>query len=280
MIRFISRLAFLALAATVLSCATKKEKPAPGQTASTSKPPLKSGKPTPTPSVTPAPSPTPQVRYTATVRVEGQDPIQQVLSADAQSSPSPQPSPSATPAASPTPAAKSAAAPNFFSRTWQKVFPPKATPTPQPSTSSLGAMSFRVTTGDRSNTPWPQRANSGPAVPTPTPIAFRRPSSENYLSRTWHKFFPKKQVPPSAEPPQWIGTVKLVNDREGYALIDAASSYALPNGETLNAVGNSAESGVLRVTADRNPPFFIADIVSGKPKAGDRVYSPKVGGSN
>ena len=91
----------------------------------------------------------------------------------------------------------------------------------------------------------------------------------------WHKVFPKKLEPPAAAPPQWIGTIKLINERDGYALIDSPSSLGVTVGETINSVGADSESGVLRITADRNPPFFIADIVSGKPHAGDRVYSPR-----
>lgn len=91
----------------------------------------------------------------------------------------------------------------------------------------------------------------------------------------WHKIFPPKKSPPVAAPPQWIGTIKLVNEREGYVLIDASNGLGISTGQTLNSVGSESESGVLRASADRDPPFFIADIVSGKPRPGDRIYSPQ-----
>jgi hypothetical protein len=113
------------------------------------------------------------------------------------------------------------------------------------------------------------------AIPSPTPIQVKLRPSESFPMQMWHKVFPKKRTPPAAAAPQWIGTIKLINERENYALIDSPGYFALPAGETLNSVGADSESGVLRVTTDRNPPFFIADIVNGKPRAGDRVYSPK-----
>ena len=118
-------------------------------------------------------------------------------------------------------------------------------------------------------------ASNGAPAANPPAVQIKLRPTEGFLTRMWHKIFPKKQEPPAAAPPVWIGTVKLVNERDGYALIDSQGFFTLPSGETLNAVGSNDESGVLRVTNDRNPPFFIADIVSGKPHAGDRVYSPK-----
>lgn len=75
--------------------------------------------------------------------------------------------------------------------------------------------------------------------------------------------------------PRWLGTVKLVDQREGYVLIDSQTYSALATGQTLNSIGNDSQTATLRVTADREPPFVIADIVSGAPHVGDRVYSPQ-----
>jgi hypothetical protein len=267
--------AFLA-AGILISCATKNAKP--GSHTPAAGPAVKKPKTSPasSPAPTPTPAPTPQAHYTASVKVEGEEVTQnQVLTPDGQSSPSPTPSP--TPAASPSPTPKpKAASKNFVAGLWQKVFPPKPTPAPTPG--ETGGVTIRVSSaeGGESEQVVRKGTEAAPnAIPAPTPIQIKTRPSEGFLMRMWHKIFPKKQEPPAASTPQWIGTIKLINERENYALIDSASAMQIPVGETLNSVGETSESGALRVTADRTSPFFIADIVSGKPRAGDRVYSPK-----
>lgn len=88
-------------------------------------------------------------------------------------------------------------------------------------------------------------------------------------------FNKKKPEAPVASAPLWIGTIKVVNAAEQYVLIDSNLTVSIPPGEILNSVGNDFESGTVRTTADRMHPFFIADIASGNPAVGDRVYSPK-----
>jgi hypothetical protein len=215
------------------------------------------------------------MRVIAKVKVEGGEETQQEITPGSQpeASPAPQESPSPTPAPAPTPKPKSK---NILTNAWEKIFPPK--PTPEPTPGATGKISVRVTTSDgREVVKVLREGDDMPpmAMPTPVPVQLK-PPGENFLARTWHMVFPKKETPPPATLPQWIGTIKLVNERDGYALIDSQQGYyAIPDGEMLNSVGGGSESGVLRVTADRNPPFFIADIVGGKPRAGDRVYSPK-----
>jgi hypothetical protein len=250
--------------ASLISCAGKKPA-APHAAASKPK-----ASPTPSAAATPTPAPTPEARYVARVSVEGGETTEQELKPANQPSPTPSASPS--PAASPSPTPKPKPK-NPLTAAWQKIFPAKvkATPTPTPT------MTFRVSTedGGQAEVPLGPAGNVQPTPePAPTPIMLKA-RGESYFSRMWRKVFPKKATPPTAEPPQWIGVVKLVNEHEGYALVDAQNYATLPPGETLNAVGEDRETGVLRVTADREAPFFIADIVSGKPRAGDRIYSPK-----
>lgn len=268
--------AFALAIGILISCATKKEKNSRSAsvTAAVKK---KKDASTPTPPPTPAPAPAPQARYTASVKVDGVEvPQNQVPASGAQATPSPSPSASPIPKASPAPTPKPAS-PNFITGTWRKIFPPKPTPAPTPG--ETGAVSIRVSTSEGGQTEQViHEGSAGPsaAPPAPTPIQMKMRPAEGYLMRMWHRIFPKKQEPPAAATPQWVGTIKLVNERDNYALIDSPTSYStIPVGETLNSVGTDTESGVLRVTADRNSPFFIADIVSGKPRAGDRVYSPK-----
>ncbi len=275
-----ARLAVATLALGILiSCATKKEKP-PSSAPAVATADKKKSSATPAASPTATPAPTPQARYVASVKVDGVDVTQgQVLTPDNQPTPSPSPAAAPTPAPSPSPTPKPKwKPPNLVAGAWRKIFPPKPTPAPTPG--ATGGVTIRVSTAEGGQTEQVvhEGSNSSSAanpIPAPTPIQIKLRPTEGFLMRMWHKIFPSKKEPPSATPPQWVGTIKLINEREGYALIDSPTSFSLPVGEALNSVGVDTESGVLRVTADRNPPFFIADIVTGKPRAGDRVYSPK-----
>lgn len=267
--------AILATAFLASSCATKKAGGTAPATAAAKKKP--EPKPSPSPTATPTPEPTPQARYIAKVSVEGGATTQQEITPanapQATPSPTPDASPSPSPAPSPTPQPKSG---NFLTQTWLKIFPPKPAPSPTPG--ATGGITVKVTTGEGGTVEKVLREGDETppsAMPTPEPIKLK-PRGESIFSRAWHLVFPRKELPPAATLPQWIGTIKSVSENEGYALIDSQQGYyAIAEGEILNSIGGGSESGVLRVTADRNPPFFIADIVGGKPRAGDRVYSPK-----
>lgn len=202
--------------------------------------------------------------------------------------------PSPTPAPTPAPAQNPK---NFLAQTWQKIFPPKKSPAPAatptsttpapsdnaPAAGEPGAPRYSITvktdagneqviTGDSSSSSSPTPVPP-PAQPAPTPIALT--PREGLPARLWHTVFRRKPAPPAATTPAWIGTIKLVNYQAKYALIDSEMYSSVTPGAVLNAVGNDAETGSLRVSNDRNPPFFIADIVNGRPAVGDRVYSPK-----
>ena len=86
------------------------------------------------------------------------------------------------------------------------------------------------------------------------------------------KIFPKKAAPPIAEPPRLIGTIKMVNKEDKFVLIDAVSYGGAQPGDVLVCIVNQRESANLRASTLRNPPFLIADIASGSPSPGDKVY--------
>ncbi|MFA7234858.1 MAG: hypothetical protein WC076_12190 [Terrimicrobiaceae bacterium] len=103
---------------------------------------------------------------------------------------------------------------------------------------------------------------------TPKPSLF-----QNCLAKI-SGLFPKKHKPPAAMPPQWTGVIRMVNSAENFVLIESgAISSAIP-GRTYLAVGKGAETASLRMTSLRNPPFLIADILSGTPSPGDKIYLP------
>ena len=86
--------------------------------------------------------------------------------------------------------------------------------------------------------------------------------------------FPKKQKPLAAMPPQWTGVIRMVNSAENFVLVESGPSASAIPGETYLAVGKRVETATLRMTSLKNPPFLIADIISGSPAAGDKIYLP------
>lgn len=121
-------------------------------------------------------------------------------------------------------------------------------------------------------------ADIAEATPTPAPDETALPEKKtNPIVALWQRVFPPKDqtaATPAATQPNWIGTVKAVSDRDDYVLIDSQPYQGLPTGAILTSVGADSETGSVRVSDDRDPPFFIADIVTGKPAPGDRVYNP------
>ena len=91
---------------------------------------------------------------------------------------------------------------------------------------------------------------------------------------SWLKFSKKATPHPSATPIHWTGFIRLVNEAERFVLIQSQSSSSVTPGEKYLCIRDTTETGVLRMTALKNSPFLIADILSGTPLAGDRVYLP------
>ena len=78
----------------------------------------------------------------------------------------------------------------------------------------------------------------------------------------------KKVMPPEHRE---VGTVVLVNDSGRFVLIDFGARGPVPDGIALKTFSNGQETGVLTLSAERKPPFAIADIASGNPQKGDIV---------
>lgn len=127
----------------------------------------------------------------------------------------------------------------------------------------------------------PAEGTPGPS-PTPVPVEAQAPQEKKagfslaYLSPFyWVARMKQNQAkPPQAHPPQLIGTVKMVNKEDRFVLIDAISYGATQAGDAMVCIVNQQESAHLRASALRNPPFLIADIASGNPSPGDKVYKP------
>ena len=86
------------------------------------------------------------------------------------------------------------------------------------------------------------------------------------------KIIPQKNKPPAATTPQRAGTIRKVNTAEKFVLIESCATPSIVPGETYVAVGKATETASLRMTNLKNPPFLIADIVSGNPSPGEKIY--------
>jgi hypothetical protein len=99
----------------------------------------------------------------------------------------------------------------------------------------------------------------------------KKPLSESLFGWT-KKLIPKKEKPPAAVPPQLLGQIRQVNPESGFVLIDATVSSAAKPGDVLICIANQQEKAELKLTALSSASFVIADITSGEPSVGDRVY--------
>ena len=67
----------------------------------------------------------------------------------------------------------------------------------------------------------------------------------------------------------------MVNIAENFVLLESNSSVSAIPGEKYLSIRDSQETGAVRMTSLRNPPFLIADIVSGDPSPGDKIHLPR-----
>jgi hypothetical protein len=74
---------------------------------------------------------------------------------------------------------------------------------------------------------------------------------------------------------QWAGEIRMVNIAENFVLLESNSSVSAIPGEKYLSIRDSQETGSVRMTSLRNPPFLIADIVSGDPSPGDKIHLPR-----
>jgi len=118
----------------------------------------------------------------------------------------------------------------------------------------------------------PAATPSAQIAPTPKP-------PKPFFLFAWMKkvsrLLPHKTKPPAATTPQWAGAIRMVNTAENFVLIESGTIANVIPGETYVAVSNGSETASLRMTNLKNPPFLIADILSGNPSPGEKIYLPK-----
>ncbi|MCX7868318.1 MAG: hypothetical protein N2322_00045 [Terrimicrobiaceae bacterium] len=82
----------------------------------------------------------------------------------------------------------------------------------------------------------------------------------------------KEGRPPQALPAIVFGEIRHVNAEGRFVLVDTGSAVTAQPGEVLLAISEGQVTGELKLTELKSPPFLIADIVSGQPVAGQKVY--------
>lgn len=81
-----------------------------------------------------------------------------------------------------------------------------------------------------------------------------------------------KQALPHPPVPRMSGTIMLINEESGFALVDLGNFPTLAAGTRLKTRPAAPESAELVVSEVRKRPFVIADIVKGSPVKGDEVF--------
>jgi hypothetical protein len=84
----------------------------------------------------------------------------------------------------------------------------------------------------------------------------------------------KPPAPPVASAAVWTGVIRMVNVAESFVLLESQSPTSAIPGEKYHSVQKGVETGTLRMSTLKNPPFLIADILSGNPSPGDKIYLP------
>ena len=94
--------------------------------------------------------------------------------------------------------------------------------------------------------------------------------------RRWVK---KKERGPDAQtlahsrrPLVRVGMIALVNEADGFVLIDSGASPTPVTGSRLLSYTGAMQSAQLKAGAVRRRPFIVADILDGAPRQGDEIF--------
>lgn len=81
-----------------------------------------------------------------------------------------------------------------------------------------------------------------------------------------------EEVAKARRPLQRVGVLTLVNEADGFVLIDSGSLPTPAIGAKLVSYSGAVSSGQLKASDVRRRPFVVADIVGGTPRVGDEVF--------
>ncbi len=113
--------------------------------------------------------------------------------------------------------------------------------------------------------------------PSPRPIP--GPTLAN-PKKSWHfvplflsglPFFHHKPPPPKAQALQRVGVIRTVSANGSFVIIRLEPCMMIPPGRELIVTAGAGDPIHLQA-AESQPPYFIADIKSGHPAAGQTVF--------
>ncbi len=81
---------------------------------------------------------------------------------------------------------------------------------------------------------------------------------------------PKPTPPPKAVPLRHVGTVRTLSNDGSYVIAELEAGIMVATGMELLVTATGGAPARLKV-AEIQPPYFVADILSGHPEQGDRI---------
>ena len=112
-----------------------------------------------------------------------------------------------------------------------------------------------------------------PAPPQQQPPV-QTPSSKKkgpgWFFHLTHPFGARKPPPPKAQPLRRVGTVRTLSNDGSYVIVELEPGVMVQAGADLVITASGGEPAHLRV-GEIQPPYFIADLKSGRAEPGDPV---------
>jgi len=84
------------------------------------------------------------------------------------------------------------------------------------------------------------------------------------------QLFPKKKLPPKAEPLRRTGVVRTLSNDGSYVIVELEPGVMVTTGTELMITRSGGTVARLKVAEMQNP-YFVADVISGTPAPGDVV---------
>lgn len=115
---------------------------------------------------------------------------------------------------------------------------------------------------------------------TPVHAATSHASTPSSSKKPWHllphfslglPFFHHKPPPPRAQALQRVGVIRTVSEDGTFVIIQLEPCTMIPPGRDLIVTAAVGEPIHLQA-AESQPPYFIADIKNGHPRAGQTVF--------
>lgn len=82
--------------------------------------------------------------------------------------------------------------------------------------------------------------------------------------------FPKKKLPPKAEPLRRTGVIRTLSNDGSYVIVELEPGVMVSTGTELMITRSGGTVARLKV-AEMQTPYFVADVISGTPAPGDVV---------